>query len=106
MSAEPAGPGAGPRIRACFAFSGEQHFYGLGQGGTQLDRLGTTRQMWNTQLGHGPGSDMGVPLLVSNRGYALFFDNPADAVLSLGRSDTGVRLVYTAETGPLVWYFL
>jgi alpha-glucosidase (family GH31 glycosyl hydrolase) len=106
MSAEPAGHEERRRVRACFSFSGEQHFYGLGQGGAQLDRLGTTRQLWNTQLGHGPGSDMGVPLLVSHRGYALFFDNPGDAVLSVGRSDNGVRIVYTAETGPLVWYFL
>src|SRR5581483_6493045 len=66
----------GGRRRARFAFSGEQHFYGLGQGGGPLDRLGTTRQLWNTQLGHGPGSDMSVPLLLSNRGYAILFDNP------------------------------
>ena len=58
------------RVHARFAFSGEQHFYGLGQGGGQLDRLGTSRQLWNTHIGHGPGSDMGVPLLLSNRGYA------------------------------------
>jgi alpha-glucosidase len=94
------------RVSARFAFSGEQHFYGLGQGGGPLNRLGTTRQLWNTQLGHGPGSDMSVPLLVSNRGYAIFFDNPADGVLSVGRSDNGVRLAYRAETGPLVVYFL
>ena len=107
MEVEPPRDGtAHRRVRARFAFSGEQHFYGLGQGGGPLDRLGTTRQLWNTQLGHGPGSDMSVPLLVSNRGYAIFFDNPADGVLSVGRSDNGVRLAYTAETGPLVVYFL
>ena len=100
MSAEPAGDGSGRlRLRASLAFSGEQHFYGLGQGGGGLDRLGVTRQLWNTHIGHGPGSDMGVPLLVSSRGYALFFDNPGDAVIAVGRSDDGVRIAYTAETG-------
>ena len=94
------------RVRASFEFSDEQHFYGLGQGGLQLDRLGTTRQLWNTHIGHGPGSDMGVPLLVSSRGYALFFDNTSDAVLSVGRSDGGTRIAWAAETGRLVWYFL
>ena len=94
------------RLRASFEFSGEQHFYGLGQGGLQLDRLGVVRQLWNTHIGHGPGADMGVPLLVSNRGYALLFDNTSDAMLSVGRSDGGVRIAYTAEAGRLVWYFL
>jgi alpha-glucosidase (family GH31 glycosyl hydrolase) len=96
----------GERVRAGFTFSGEPHFYGLGQGGGRLDRLGTTRQLWNSHLGHGPGSDIAVPLLVSSSGYALFFDNPSDAVLSVGRSDNGVRIAYAAERGPLVWYFL
>src|SRR6185295_10436520 len=94
------------RLRASLAFSGEQHFYGLGQGGGDLDRLGVTRQLWNTQLGHGPGSDLGIPLVISSRGYGIFWDNPADAVVAVGRSDNGVRIVYTAETGALVWYFL
>ena len=97
---------AGRRLHASFEFSGEQHFYGLGQGGREIDRLGVARQLWNTHIGHGPGSDMGVPLLVSNRGYALFFDNTSDAMLSVGRSDGGVRMAYTAEAGRLVWYFV
>ena len=59
------------------------------------------RQLWNSHLGHGPGSDIAIPLLVSNRGYALFFDNPSDAVLAVGRSDNGVRIDYTAETAAL-----
>ena len=107
MSAAPVGDGSGRlRLRVSLAFSGEQHFYGLGQGGSQLDRLGVARQLWNTHIGHGPGSDMGVPLLVSSRGYALFFDNPADAAIVVGRSESGIRIVYTAEAGPLTWHFL
>ncbi|HXJ84107.1 MAG TPA: TIM-barrel domain-containing protein, partial [Candidatus Methylomirabilis sp.] len=93
-------------LRLSLVFSGEQHFYGLGQGGSGFDRLGTARQLWNTHIGHGPGSDMGVPVLVSSRGYALFFDNAGDAGITLGRSDGGVRIVYTAKAGNLHWYFL
>src|SRR5262245_4360556 len=106
MHKEEAGRESGSRLHASFEFSGEQHFYGLGQGGPGLDRLGAARQLWNSHLGHGPGSDMGVPLLVSNRGYAVFFDNTADAVLAVGRSDGGTRIAYTAQAGRLVYYVL
>jgi alpha-glucosidase (family GH31 glycosyl hydrolase) len=92
--------------RGLYPVYAQQHFYGLGQGGGDLDRLGVSRQLWNTHIGHGPGSDMGVPLLVSSRGYALFFDNPGAGVIAVGRSDAGVQIVYTAETGMLAWYFL
>ena len=102
-----AGDGSPRRhVEASFEFSGEQHFYGLGQAGPGLDRLGVARQLWNTHIGHGPGSDLGIPLLVSNRGYAIFFDNTSDAMLSVGRSDGGMRIAYTAAAGRLVWYFL
>src|SRR4029450_5438285 len=106
MSAEAAEASGRRRVHASFTFSGEQHFYGLGQGGGPLDRLGVTRQLWNSHLGHGPGTDTGIPLLVSSRGWALFFDNPSDATLAVGRSDNGVRVAYAAEAGALSWYFL
>src|SRR5205823_7692352 len=77
------------RVYARFEPLGEQHFYGLGEGGQQFDRLGSARQLWNSHVGHGPGSDIGVPLLLSSRGYGLFFDNTGDATLAVGRSDGG-----------------
>jgi alpha-glucosidase (family GH31 glycosyl hydrolase) len=101
-----AGPDGAPGVAAGFAYLGEQHFYGLGQGGQQFDRLGGARQLWNSHAGHGPGSDTGIPLLVSSRGYAVFFDNTSSAQLTVGRSDGGLRIVYRAERGPLDWYVL
>ena len=89
------------------SFSGEQHFYGLGQGGGDLDRLGVTRQLWNTHIGHGPGSDMGVPLLVSSRGYALFFDNPGrrvDRRRAIGRRASASST--PRRRARSTWYFL
>ena len=94
------------RISAHFTWTGEQHFYGLGEGGKQFDRLEGARQLWNSHFVHGPGSDIGVPLLLSTAGYGLFFDNTSDAALVVGRSDGETRIVYRAEGGSLDWYYL
>ena len=106
MSAEPVRDGSGRLVSAQLRVLGGAALLRPRPGGRRLDRLGVTRQLWNTHMGHGPGSDMGVPLLVSSRGYALFFDNPGDGGIAVGRSDGGVRVAYTAEAGRLAWYFL
>jgi alpha-glucosidase len=99
-------PARRTRMRACFEWIGEQHFYGLGEGGKQFDRLDGARQLWNSHFVHGPGSDIGVPLLLSSRGYALFFDNTSDARLSVGRTEDTNQIVYEVENGPLNWYYI
>jgi hypothetical protein len=66
-----------PSVRLRFEFLGEQHFYGLGEGGAQFDRLGGARRLWNFQSNRGHGADIAIPLLVSQAGYALCFDNSA-----------------------------
>src|SRR5205823_5211836 len=53
-----------------------------------------------------PGADIGIPLLLSSRGFGLFFDNTADALLAVGRTDGGELLVYSAAQDPLDWYVL
>ena len=97
MAAEVVDGSGRRRVRASLAFSGEQHFYGLGQGGGDLDRLGVTRQLWNTQLGHGPGSDIGHPAAGLQPRLRALLRQHRDAAVAVGRSDDGVRIVYTGR---------
>ena len=97
---------AGKRTSLVLEPAGEQHFYGLGEGGKQFDRLGDSRRLWNNHIGHGPGSDFGVPLLLSNRGYGLFFDGTGEASLALGGGDRDTLIGYSGEGDQLDWYFL
>ena len=93
-------------VRLRFDLPIEQHFFGLGEGGQQFDRLGATRRLWNSQANHGPGADLAIPLLLSSAGWGLFFDNSSRAQIVLGDSVGGAGIEYNCETGPLDLYFL
>lgn len=96
---------SGPGTRLRLHLVGEQHFYGMGQGGS-FDRLGASRRLWNGHVNHANGSDIAIPLLMSNAGYGLFFDNSSLARLEAGDSDSSTWLDYECEAGPLDLYFL
>ncbi len=85
---------------------GEQHFYGLGEGGSQFDRLGVVRRFWNFQVNRGQGADIAMPLLLSNAGYGVFFDSSAAATLEPGDAADGAWLEYRGDAGPLDLYFI
>jgi alpha-glucosidase (family GH31 glycosyl hydrolase) len=95
----------GPPLGIRLEIVGEQHFYGLGQGGQQFDRLGITRRLWNTHVNHGFGADIAIPLLLSHRGYGLFFDGASKASLEMSDSDHRVWLDYRCEADSLDLYF-
>jgi alpha-glucosidase (family GH31 glycosyl hydrolase) len=97
---------AAGRLRFRFEIVGEQHFYGLGQGGQPLDRLGAARRLWNCHVNHGPGGDIAIPLIVSHLGYGLFFDNPRLAYVDAGKSHDRICLDYEVEAGPFDLYYL
>lgn len=96
--------------RSRSSYDDDVHFYGLGQGGgMQLDRLGTSRLFWNSQVGHGSGVDFGVPLLVASGpigAYGLFFDTTAMARLDTARGSGGLTLRYEAEASSFDLYIL
>jgi alpha-glucosidase len=93
-----------PRVRLRFELAGEQHFYGLGEGGQQFDRLGIPRRLWNYQASRAQGADMAIPLLVSQAGYAIFFDNSAAGSIEPGDAADGTWLEYHSEPGALDLY--
>ncbi|TCR65350.1 TIM-barrel domain-containing protein [Bosea sp. BK604] len=93
-----------PRVRLRLEIAGLQHFYGLGEGGPQFDRLGTVRRLWNFQSSRAQGADIAIPLLLSNAGYGLFIDNSAQATLAPGDSNDGMWLDYSGEGGGFDLY--
>ena len=93
-----------PRWRIRFINAGEHHFYGLGHGGLPLDRLGTTRRLWNSHINHGPAGDIPIPLLLSHRGFGLFFDNPRYASIDSGKSHNHICFDYECDPGAFDLY--
>lgn len=84
-----------------------QHFYGLGEGGQQFDRLGVPRRLWNNQGNHGQsGADIALPLLLSSAGYALFFDNSSAGEILAGSSIGGAWIEARFAAGPLDLYVI
>ena len=96
-----------PEARMRLELPGEQHLYGMGEGGQQFDRLGIARRLWNFQANRAQGADMAVPLILSQAGYGLFIDNTARGRIEHGdASEGGTTLEYGAEAGAFDVYFL
>ena len=96
----------GDRLSLRFEVLGEQHFYGLGQGGQGFDRLGAARRLWNVHVNHAQGGDIAIPLLLSNRGYGLFFDTASLAMIDAGDSNDRTLIQFTCEDDAVDLYFL
>lgn len=86
-----------PRARVRMGLVGEQHLYGLGEGGQQFDRLGGVRRLWNFQANRGRGADIAIPLMLSTAGYGLFIDNAARALIEPADAEDGTWIDYVAE---------
>ncbi|HUI65091.1 MAG TPA: glycoside hydrolase family 31 protein [Bacteroidota bacterium] len=94
---------------ARFTIDSSEHFYGGGEQGTAIDKRDQAFDCYNTQVGgySTPRSTMniGVPFLISSKGYALFFDNPYRCHFDIGFSQRST-LSYTASGGELTVYFI
>jgi alpha-D-xyloside xylohydrolase len=85
-----------------FELAPDESIYGLGQhpDGTEMDYVGSSIQLLqeNTRVA--------IPVLLSSKGYALFWDNPAITNVDVGKSDPHT-VQWLSEAGSGVdYYFL
>lgn len=106
FSPAPQGPGGPSEIR--FALR-DDRIYGLGERALPLDRRGQRFDTYNRPVyGYAYGTptmNINVPLLISSRGYGLYFDTPWPGVFDLGASRAD-RASYRLENGLMRAYFL
>lgn len=90
-------------VDLAFDAPADEHYYGLGQHQVGwMDHRGQEVKVWHDYAAAG-GEIVGVPFLVSNRGYGLVLDNPSRVTV---RPGTDGRTTWHAEAGPAVSFFV
>ena len=91
------------RISALFDSPADEHYYGLGQQQQGwMDLRDHEIRCWHNYDGLG-GETVGVPFMVSSRGYGLIWDNPSKTTVDLGFNS---RNVWSSEVGDRVSFFV
>ena len=91
------------QVGASFRSPDDEHYYGLGQNQEGwLDHRGHPVRCWNDYLAPAAPSFC-VPFLVTNKGYALLWDNPSKTTIEPGFNE---QTRWTSEVGDRVSFFV
>ena len=91
------------QVGASFASPADEHYYGLGQNHEGfLDHRGHAVRCWHDYNATAAPS-MGIPFLVTNRGYGMIWDNPSKTVIEPGFNE---QTRWTSEVGDRVSFFV
>ena len=91
------------RVGATFVSPADEHYYGLGQNQEgYLDHRGHSVRCWHDYTATG-GPSIGVPFLITNRGYGVVWDNPSKTTVEPGFNE---QTRWTSEVGNRVSYFV
>ncbi|MGH9656101.1 MAG: TIM-barrel domain-containing protein [Bryobacteraceae bacterium] len=91
------------QVGATFVSPPGEHYYGLGQNQEgYLDHRGHTVDCWHDYNATG-GESLGVPFLVTNKGYGLIWDNPSKTTIEPGFNE---RTKWISQVGNRVSYFV
>jgi alpha-D-xyloside xylohydrolase len=91
------------QVGATFVSPDDEHYYGLGQNHEgALDHRGRRIEAWHNYTATAAPS-MGVPFLVTNKGYGVIWDNPSKTVFEGGFNE---ETRWTSEVGDRVSFFV
>jgi alpha-D-xyloside xylohydrolase len=91
------------QVGASFRSPDDEHYYGLGQNQEGwLDHRGHPVRCWNDYLAPAAPSFC-VPFLVTNKGYALLWDNPSKTTIEPGFNE---QTRWISEVGDRVSFFV
>lgn len=91
------------QVSAGFTSPPDEHYYGLGQDQQGfLDLRGHEVRSWHDYNATG-GPSIGVPFLVTNKGYGLLWDNPSKTIIQPAFNE---QTRWTSEVGQRVSYFV
>lgn len=91
------------RVGATFTSPDDEHYYGLGQHQEGfLDLRGHTVACWHDYDAAG-GPSVGVPFVVTNRGYGMIWDNPSKTTIDPGFNE---ETRWVSEVGDRVSFFV
>ena len=92
-----------------FILDNDDHFYGIGERGTELDKRGQGFYSFNTQIGgySTPLETMNinVPILANKKGYAIYFDNTYPGYFDLGETNLS-QFSYKVFGGEMSYYLI
>ncbi|MEM8887384.1 MAG: TIM-barrel domain-containing protein [Bacteroidota bacterium] len=101
--------GVGQITGVRFQLSDEEHLYGMGARAIDQDLNGKRLYTYNSpSYGYAKGEDnlnLSIPLIISSKGYGIFFDNPRKAYLDMGKKEPGV-LEYGVKDSNLSYYII
>jgi alpha-D-xyloside xylohydrolase len=87
------------RIQTVFNSPASEALFGLGQHQDNvMNRKGTTRRILNAN------TEINIPVLVSNRGYGIFWDNYSQSDF-YGNDSSNTKYRYVSEAGEMVDYY-
>ncbi len=93
----------GYKVSATFDSPSDEHYYGLGQHQSgPLNLRDTQIKCWPDYQARG-GESVGVPFMISSRGYGLIWDNPSKTTIDLGNNQNND---WTSDVGERVSFFV